>query len=196
MDWARELQFLGQSGLAYTKNEFDAGRYERIREIAAEMMAEGTDTPVEKVRGLFCDETGYQTPKLDTRAAIIEQGRVLLVREKTGLWTLPGGWVDVEQSVASNALKEVFEESGVVAEIVKPVALCDLRLTGYLYRVCKVFVLARRLSGEFCENPETTQADWFSLDALPELSVYKSSREQIEMCFAAAADENWRMVLE
>ena len=41
---------------------------------------------------LFCGETGYQTPKLDTRAAIFKDNKILLVHEKNGTWSLPGGW--------------------------------------------------------------------------------------------------------
>lgn len=69
LEWAIELQSLAQAGLTYGKDIFDRERYERIREISAEIMAYKTDIPVQKVKDLFCNETGYQTPKLDTRAA-------------------------------------------------------------------------------------------------------------------------------
>ena len=70
LDWAVELQSLAQAGLAYGRDVYDIERFQRIREISAEMMAHLSDLPVEKVRDLFCNESGYQTPKLDTRAAI------------------------------------------------------------------------------------------------------------------------------
>ena len=63
----------------------------RIREISAEMMSYKTDIPLDKVKDLFCNESGYQTPKLDTRAAILEKGKILLAQEKNGKWSLPGG---------------------------------------------------------------------------------------------------------
>ena len=97
LNWAVELQSLAQAGLTYGKDVYDRERYERIREIAAEMVAHRTDIPLEKVKGLFCNETGYQTPKLDTRAAIFRDGRILLVQERDGRWALPGGWVEVNQ---------------------------------------------------------------------------------------------------
>lgn len=71
LDWARELQSLAQAGLAYSKDVYDLERFTRIREISAEIMSHQTDLPMEKVRDLFCNETGYQTPKIDTRAAVI-----------------------------------------------------------------------------------------------------------------------------
>lgn len=73
LEWAIELQSLAQAGLTYGKDIFDRERYERIREISAEIMAYKTDIPVQKVKDLFCNETGYQTPKLDTRAAIFSK---------------------------------------------------------------------------------------------------------------------------
>lgn len=80
LEWAIELQSLAQAGLTYGKDIFDRERYERIREISAEIMAYKTDIPVQKVKDLFCNETGYQTPKLDTRAAIFQNGKILLVK--------------------------------------------------------------------------------------------------------------------
>ena len=72
LKWAIEIQSLAQSGLAYTQNKYDIERYERLREISAEILAEKTALNLDKVKNLFCNETGYQTPKLDTRAAIFE----------------------------------------------------------------------------------------------------------------------------
>lgn len=83
LEWAIELQSLAQAGLTYGKDIFDRERYERIREISAEIMAYKTDIPVQKVKDLFCNETGYQTPKLDTRAAIFQNGKILLVKENS-----------------------------------------------------------------------------------------------------------------
>ena len=94
LDWAVELQSLAQAGLFYSKDVYDIERFTRIREIAAEMVGQISELPLEKVKELFCCETGYQTPKLDTRAAIFQGDKILLVRENNGLWSLPGGWVD------------------------------------------------------------------------------------------------------
>lgn len=70
LDWAVELQSLAQAGLFYTKDPFDKERYARIREITAEMLSAKTGVSVEKVKDIFCTDTGYQTPKLDTRSAL------------------------------------------------------------------------------------------------------------------------------
>ena len=100
LQWAVELQALAQAGLTYGKDVYDRERYQRIREIAAEMITLKTDIPVDKVKNLFCEEAGYQTPKLDTRAAIFAGDKILLVHENDGPWCLPGGWCDVNISAA------------------------------------------------------------------------------------------------
>lgn len=194
VSWAQELQSLAQAGLEYSKDPYDLDRFRRIREIAAEMTAEGTGLPLEQVTGLFCGESGYQTPKLDTRAALFQDGKILLVQERDGRWALPGGWVDVDQSVRSNTVKEVLEEAGLEAEPLRLIAVQDRNLRNpppYIYGVCKIFVLCRALGGQFRPNLETLDSGYFPLDALPPLAEEKTTAQQIELCFKAYLDPNW-----
>lgn len=194
-EWAIEIQSLAQAGLAYTDNVYDIERYERLREIAAEMMAEKSGLTLDKVKGLFCNETGYQTPKLDTRGVVFKNGKLLLVHENNGTWALPGGWCDVLQSVESNTLKEIYEETGFSARALKLIAVQDRNKHNkptYAYGVCKIFVLCEIIGGGFRENIETTEVKFFARDELPEnLAEEKTSREQLEMCFRAYGDKNW-----
>lgn len=197
LKWAIEIQSLAQAGLAYTQNVYDIERYERLREMAAEMIAEKSDISLEKVKDLFCNETGYQTPKLDTRAAIFQDDKILLTHEKNGTWSLPGGWVDVLESAKSNTIKEVKEETGLDVEAVKLIALQNRNKHDkpvYAYGVWKVFVLCKRIGGEFVENIETTEIQYFGLNELPDnLAEEKCTKEQIEMCFKAKEDANWQV---
>lgn len=188
LDWAIELQSLAQAGLTYCKDPFDRERYERIREITAEMLSDKTDVPVEKVKELFCNETGYQTPKIDTRAAIFRDGKILLVRENNGKWSLPGGWCDVNVSVGENAVKEVSEEAGLDVTADRIIAVLDRakhNLPVYPYGVCKIFVRCSVIGGSFKKNTETTGFDWFDEENLPVLAEEKNNAEQIKMCFEA-----------
>lgn len=194
--WAIEIQSLAQAGLAYTDNVYDIERYERLRSIAAEMMAEKSGLGVEKVKGLFCNETGYQTPKIDTRGVIFKDGKLLLVHENNGTWALPGGWCDVLESVESNTVKEIREETGLTARAVRLLAVQDRNKhnkPAYAYGVCKIFVQCEIIGGKFEENIETTEMKYFGADELPEnLAEEKTSRDQLEMCFKAYADDNWQ----
>lgn len=193
---AIEIQSLAQAGLTYTSNVYDIERYERLREISAEMIAEKTNIDFNKVQELFCNETGYQTPKIDTRAAIFKDNKILLTHENNGTWSLPGGWCDVLESVGSNTIKEVKEETGLDAKAVKIISLQDRNKHNkpvYAYGVCKIFVLCEVTGGKFEENIETTEIKYFSIDELPEnLAEEKTSKEQIEMCFKAYNDKNWQ----
>lgn len=199
LEWAVELQSLAQAGLYYGKDIFDKERYERIRDIASEMVAYKTDISSDKVKDLFCCETGYQTPKLDSRAAIFKGDKILLVQEKNGRWSLPGGWVDVNISVKENVIKEVKEEAGLDVTADMVIAVQDrekYNLPVYAYKVCKIFVLCSVIGGEFEENSETVQSDYFGIDELPELSLEKNNEEQIKMCFDACYSDNWKTYLD
>ncbi|CVI70124.1 hypothetical protein NDGK_01764 [Clostridiales bacterium CHKCI001] len=199
LEWAKELQFLAQAGLTYSKDCYDIERFERVREIAAEMVAYKTEIPLDKVKDLFCSETGFQTPKIDTRAAIFKENKILLVKETSGTWSLPGGWCDVMESVKSNTEKEVWEEAGLKAEAVKLIAIQDRNkhnVPPYAYGIAKVFFLCTVSGGKFQENIETTASEYFALDELPELSLEKNTKEQIQMCFEAYADPNWKAVFD
>lgn len=192
--WAMEMQSIGQCGLTYAKDPYDLQRYQRLRDLAAEMLSWQTELPAEKIKSLFCSEEGYQTPKLDTRAAMFRDGKILLVRERSGRWALPGGWVDVLESVASNTVKEVKEEAGLDVEARRIIAVQDRNRHNtppYAYGICKVFVLCGILGGGFVENLETTASDFFPLEHLPPLAQEKTTREQIALCFEAYEAEHW-----
>lgn len=199
LEWAVELQSLAQAGLTYGRDDYDRERYARIREISAEIMAHMTELPLETVRGLFCNETGYQTPKLDTRAAIFRDGEILLVRERDGRWSLPGGWCDVNVSVGENTVKEVKEEAGLDVIPQRIIAIQDRakhNLPVYAYGVCKVFVQCAVTGGQFAPNLETTEARYFPPDGLPALSEEKNTADQIRMCFEAYRSDSWATLFD
>ncbi len=189
LDFAIRIQSIAQAGLQYGKDKYDRERYEALRKVAAEMMSVKTGLPLNRVYDLFCNETGYQTPKIDTRGAVFIDGKILLVHENDGTWSLPGGWCDVDQSVASNTEKEVREETGFVVSAQKLIAVQDWRrhnVTNYAYGIIKIFVLCRYERGTFRENIETTEIGLFKREELPQrLAVEKCTKAQIEMCFDA-----------
>lgn len=196
LQWAIELQSLAQAGLTYGRDVYDHERYERIREISAEIITLMTDIPLEKVKNLFCNESGYQTPKIDTRAAIFCDGKILLVRENNGKWSLPGGWCDVNLSIGENIVKEVREESGLDVTADRIIAVQDREkhnLPSYAYGVCKIFILCSMIGGQFKENIETTESRYFAFDEMPELAAEKNNEDQIKMCFEAYRSDHWEV---
>ncbi len=192
--WAIELQSLAQAGLFYGKDVYDKERYQRIREIATEMMAERTGFPMEKMNHLFCNDTGYQTPKVDTRAAIFKEGKILLVHEKNDTWSVPGGWCDLSISPVENTIKEVKEEAGLDISVCSVISVQDRDKHNeppYAYGVIKIFYLCEALGGTFIANNETTETKYFAEDELPKLAEEKCNQEQIQMCFHAYQSKNW-----
>lgn len=200
LHWAVELQSIAQIGLTYGKDAYDKERYTRIREISAEIVSHMSDIPTETVKDLFCSESGYQTPKIDTRAAIFKDGKILLVHESNGTWSLPGGWCDVDISVVENTVKEVKEEAGLDVTAERVIAVQDRakhNLPLYAYGVCKIFMLCAAQGGSFRENLETTGFDYFSEDDLPLLAGEKNTAEQIRMCFNAyRAGNAWKTLFD
>lgn len=185
LNWAIELQSLAQAGLTYGKDKYDIERYQRIRDISAEMIAEKADVSFEKAKELFCNETGYQTPKIDTRAAVFKDDKILLVHEENGTWSLPGGWCDVNMSVGDNTVKETFEEAGLTVKPVRLIAVQDRNRHNtpvYAYGVTKVFMLCSLIGGEFRANTETTESRYFSRDDIPENLANEKTQKNKYLC--------------
>ena len=199
--WAQELQFLAQCSLAYSKDKFDRERSERVREIACEMLSFKDDLPMDKIKMDFAGEIGYQTPKVETRAAVIKDNKILLVKEQfDGKWALPGGYQDVNMSIRENVIKESSEEAGAVVNPIKVVAVLDYNRhhhVNFPYGMVKIFVLCEYITHTFNENTETLGAEFFSLDELPELSITRTTKKQLDMCFECYKNpENWDTIFD
>lgn len=193
--WSRQLQSIAQAGLTFARDPYDLERYEALRALAVEIMAAHTDAPASAIAALFRGETGYPTPKIDVRGAVFDaQGRILMVREASDghRWTLPGGWADVNLSTADCTVKEVREESGYEARIVRPVAIWDRARQGHppsAYSCLKMFYLCELIGGAPATSLETSEVGWFARDAIPaDLSVGRTLLHQIERMFEHHAD--------
>jgi ADP-ribose pyrophosphatase YjhB (NUDIX family) len=186
--WARELQAISQNGLTYAVNDYDRQRYTQIQRLAAEIMA-STDPRVapQHLAEFFGREAGHATPKVDVRAAVFRDERILLVREiSDGGWTLPGGWADVGDSPSIAALREVKEESGYDVKITKLVAAYDRDRHPHPpipYHAYKLFFLCDLVGGEPTHSNETDGVDFFAEDKLPPLSLTRTLPEQIALMF-------------
>lgn len=175
LELLREIQALAQTGLHYAKDPYDIERYTRLREIGFQLMAQSGGVSLDRVRGFFVPETGYATPKVDLRACVVHDGRVLLVRERTdGKWTLPGGWADQNESPTQGIVREVREESGYDVEVDALYAVRDRDRHDYVPRypvsVYKMFFTASLLGGTPRPSTEVSEVEFFDPDNLPPLS--------------------------
>jgi ADP-ribose pyrophosphatase YjhB (NUDIX family) len=189
---AREMNAMAQTGLAFSKDPFDRQRYDRLRELAAELLAQGSAPDYDVILESLRHDSGYATPKVDVRGAAFKDGRVLLVKEITdGKWTLPGGWADVNQTPAECVVREIAEESGFQARAIKLAAVYDYQRRNHVRHkdsIYKLFFICEILGGAARPSNETSEVAFFALDALPELSIGRSTAAQIERMFEHRAD--------
>lgn len=188
LPWARQIQSIAQAGLTYAQNPFDRDRYEKLMDIAAQLIAMESEDSAEEIHTILKAEAGYLTPKVDVRAGVIQNGRILLVREMLdgGRWTLPGGWVDPGDTPASAVEREVREETGYEAKAVKLVAVFDRDHQGhppYLFSIFKLYFLCELTGGAPKESIETGESRFFGRDEIPELSLARTLPQHIEMLF-------------
>ena len=119
-----------------------------------------------------------------------ENGKLLLVQERTdGLWTLPGGWADVNDSPSEAVEREIVEESGFQAKAERMLAVFDRAKhphePPFPFHVYKLFILCRLEGGEARTTLETTGVEFFGENEIPPLSISRVTREQIQFCFEA-----------
>jgi ADP-ribose pyrophosphatase YjhB (NUDIX family) len=183
-----ELQAIAQSGLAYCKDHFDIERFNRILEIAANLLAENSNHQYKNVLELFTKESGYATPKVGVRAAVFKDDKILLAQEKDdGLWALPGGWCDVGLSPCENIVKEIKEETGYESEVIKLIAVVDMSKKGearwpHVYTLVFLCHIVSERQLPF-DKREIANVGFFACNSIPELSKSRTSSAEIELCF-------------
>lgn len=200
LTWAKQLQSIAQAGLEYSKDKYDLERFQQIRNLSVEILNEYTGVSNDKIRDLFCNEVGYQTPKVDVRGAVFKDNKILLVKESIdGCWSLPGGWAEVNLSLKENVIKEAKEEAGVTVIPEKLIAVLDRNKNNKpisAYGIYKVFVLCQLVDGAFEKNIETEESGFFSLENLPPLSLGRNNKKQIDMCFKAHMEEDFTPIFD
>ncbi len=190
LGWAREIQALAQTGLHYARNPFEAERARRLLEIAAEIIDQHSEMKKPEALIAFQAQPGYVTPKIDVRAAVFHENQLLFVREAMdGAWTFPGGWADVGEPPALAIEREVAEEAGLEVQATRIIGVYDANriedaLT--LFHAYKILFMCELQSGELRGSFETSEAEFFELDALPTpLSPYRTTMRHIGDAIAA-----------
>lgn len=191
--WAKELAAVAQNGLTYTQSPYEHERYEKVRRIAAEILAEGSGYRPEPVIALWQREKGYATPKVDVRGVVFRDDKILLVREALdGGWTLPGGWADPCQSPREAVEREILEESGFETQAERLLAVYDRTRQGHTpampFHIYKLFILCRITGGAPKTSHETLGVDFFTEDTIPPLSLSRTLPTQIRRMFEFVRD--------
>ena len=186
--WARTLQATAQTGLHFTESAYDRERYQRILDLSIEIFAEYSGASPSSIIRIFENQTGYATPKVDVRGVVFREKKLLLVQEREDqLWTLPGGWADVNDTPSEAVEREILEESGFRAKAERLLAVFDRSKhqhePPFPYHVYKLFIQCRLDGGEAKTTMETSAAGFFEENEIPPLSISRITREQIRFCF-------------
>jgi ADP-ribose pyrophosphatase YjhB (NUDIX family) len=200
LEWAREIQALAQTGLHYAQNEFERERCRRLMAIAAEMISRNSSVDFRPLVDSFNAQLGYATPKIDVRAAVFREQKLLLVRERMDDgWTMPGGWADVGDRPSEAAEREAFEEAGFHVRAFKVVGVYDANRTNPLevFHAFKVVFLCDILDGEARPSHETSEVEFFDEEAIPAvLSRGRTTVRQIGDAFKAFKDPDCPTVFD
>ena len=187
VEWAKQLQSIAQAGLTYSKDIYDLERFEQIRTISIDILSQQTNLDQTIIRDLFASETGYATPKVDIRAVVFRDNKILMVKEKSDeAWALPGGWGDIGLTPSEVAVKEVKEESGFEVNAIKFLGVLDKKCHPHPpspYHVYKMFIQCEIIGGRPIEGIETSEVGFFSLEELPLLSQARNTESQIIWVF-------------
>lgn len=187
LEIAQSLQSIAQAGLTFTDDKYDIERYEQIMQMSKDILSDFSNIKMEKLDNIFSLEEGYLTPKVDVRAVIFKENKILMVKETIdGKWSLPGGWADVGLTASEVVVKEVKEESGLEVCAEKILAVFDMKCHPHppeIYYVYKLFFLCREIGGVLATGIETSDTGFFSLNNLPELSTNRNTLSQIEKMF-------------
>jgi ADP-ribose pyrophosphatase YjhB (NUDIX family) len=188
LDWAKRLQSIAQNGLTYARDHFDVERYRQVQQVAAQMLSASSGQDIHRITGLFDQQAGYATPKVDVRGVVFKDNQILLVKETVDQrWTLPGGWADPCESPREAVVREVYEESGYETRPTKLLAVYDRSKhphdPPFAFHVYKLFILCEIVGGEPAGSEETDAVGFFREDSLPELSISRVTSGQIRRLF-------------
>ena len=189
LEWAQQIQAIAQKGLLYSKNTYQIEDYKLLRNIAAEIISNHTRIEQSEILDLLVQEIGYPTPKVGVFAAVFEDDKILLVKERSdGLWTLPGGFAEVGESPGEVAVRETFEESGYEVKPVKLLAAYDNNNskhghTPFLQGLYKLIFQCEIIGGSPTPSIETEEVDFFAEDNIPQLSIRRVTATQINRIF-------------
>jgi ADP-ribose pyrophosphatase YjhB (NUDIX family) len=189
LEWARKVQAIAQNGLLFSRDPFERERYEQLQQLVTSILASELELPLERVNTFYSADHGYATPKVDVRGGVFDQAKVLMVREiSDGKWTLPGGWVDVNDSPSGAVEREIREESGYLAKAVKLAALLDKNNPAHghppgITHIYKLFFLCELTGGQATTSSETDAVEFFPVDSLPPLSMGRTTQSQIQRLY-------------
>lgn len=166
-----ELQLIARNGLAFAQDPYDRERYERLLGLASRYYGTALDLPPDEVRRRFAAELGYVTPKVGANAAIFDAaGRILLIRRMDdGLWCLPCGWLEPNESPEEGAVRETWEETGLRVAVERLVGVYTRRPADGFgpHTAVGILYLCAVVDGAPTPRQECTEARYWPIPEVP-----------------------------
>lgn len=194
LDLVKRIKAIAETGLVYAEGSYDEERYQELREISLKLLSQMSGTPLIQLHNFFMPQSDYPTPKVDVRGFVLnEHNKILMARESIdGKWTIPGGWADVGNTPKEVVIKEIKEETGMNAEVVRLLAIYDKQRHSHPpepYYVYKLIFFCRAIGGQLTPGFDMQGADWFALNNLPPLSEDRIVKSQLEHLFRMVKED-------
>lgn len=114
-----------------------------------------------------CDTVHYQNPKIVTGCLPVWEDSVLLCRRaiepRSGYWTVPAGFMELDETVEQGAVRETWEEARAQVEIQAPYSMFNLPHVNQLYIIYR----ARLQNLDFRPGPESEDVRLFAEQDIP-----------------------------
>ncbi|WP_018611990.1 NUDIX hydrolase [Segetibacter koreensis] len=197
----KRLKSIADTGLIFSKNEYDQERYKELQEISFRLLNTFSGLSIQNLKFLLPPEKDYPTAKVDIRGlAMSDDNKILLVKERVdGKWSLPGGWGDIGYSPKETVIKEFKEETGLDVTAKKLLAIFDKRMhphppqSFYVYKMvfhCKI------ISTEVTRGFDVLDVQYFDIENLPELSEDRILKKQLELLFNKVVSEDMEVYVD
>lgn len=188
LDAVKRLKAIADTGLVYAEVPYDIERYEELKDISLKLMGHLADEPFAKLDSFFLPQLDYPTPKVDVRGLVInEKDEILMAQEGVdSKWTIPGGWADIGNTPKEVVIKEIKEETGIDAEVVRLLAIYDKQRHKHPaepYYIYKLMFFCKAVGGELQPGFDMQGTGYFSLGDLPELSEERILESQLKYLF-------------
>ena len=170
---ANELSEVGAAGLGDLEHAYAKHNYELMESASSRLEDTLKLLPPGEAFLPYEDNIGHESRRMAALAAVFRDGQLLLIRrEDSGLWALPGGMTDVGETWAHCAQRELWEETSVKGRVVELLAIFDWRLLRNPPRplLLATFLVESDNSSKPRAMPETLGAGFFPVSELPELS--------------------------
>jgi 8-oxo-dGTP pyrophosphatase MutT (NUDIX family) len=121
-----------------------------------------------------------------------ETGHLLMIeRSDSGLWAVPGGALELGESIAATAARETFEETGIIAHVTGFVGVFSdpgvlvAYADGEVRQEFSVALSGRPIGGHLRPSTESNRVAWINRAELPELRMADAMRRRVDVWLSA-----------